>query len=79
MTDLPRATSLSIFGINPADKDKDPAVVICLMTEAGEILRDSVLLAPLDYARDLALRIMDEADAAENGLRPACDLPGEGG
>lgn len=78
-TDLPQAHGMSIFGVNSVDEDKDPIVVICLITDTGEIIRDTILAAPLDYARDLALRIMDEADAAEHGLRPISDAFSEDG
>ena len=61
---------LSIFGINP-DNGRDPIIFMCFLDEEGEIVGDKLMGFDTAYARGIAQRLIDEADAVDAGERPA--------
>jgi hypothetical protein len=63
---------LSIFGLNP-DNGRDPIIFLCMLDEAGEIVGDKIMGFDSAYARAVAKRLLDEADAVDAGERPASE------
>lgn len=61
---------LSIFGVNP-DNGREPMIFMCMLDEHGEIVGDKLMGFGPAYARDVAQRLLDEADAVDAGQRPA--------
>lgn len=66
--------TFSVFGINPESVERSPAVIICMVDEDGKPIDDRMIVAPTDWARAFAARIIEEADAVDAGQRPPSTL-----
>lgn len=60
--------AISIFGVNPKNPRREPVVVVAMMKD-GEMVEGLTLLCPPAYARQIAARLVQEADAVDAGLR----------
>lgn len=63
--DMRSAAGISAFC--KRDKGGEMVFVICFVDDSGSIVGGNVLMSTPEYARDLGLKLMDIADAADRG------------
>jgi hypothetical protein len=73
--DIPSKRGISVF--SAANKRGEPVIVISIVDDSGEIVSNLCLMASPDYAREVGLLLIDEADRAEDGEFSAPWLRGE--
>lgn len=64
-SDLTPPHGFSAFAVAPRGDFDAPKVCICMLSKTGEIVNDQILIAEPNYARDLAIYLMDVADRAD--------------